>query len=88
MSESDRLQPGRIKQLLDDLCRQMGFCSLPDDLVERLVFNPPAGVEEFVEAIFSGEGLDARFRGSTYQQVKERVAELYGVVDNRPSKRS
>jgi hypothetical protein len=88
MSESTRLQPGKIKRLLDDLCRQMGFCCLPDDVVEGLIYNPPPSVEEFVVAVFAGEGLDAKFRGPLYKAVKERVAELYGVVNKRPSKRS
>ncbi|MEX2112446.1 MAG: hypothetical protein WD845_04635 [Pirellulales bacterium] len=81
MSEGHRLNPGKVKQLLDKLCREMGLCSLPDDVVEKLIFNPPSDIEGFVEFVFSGEGLDAKFRGPLYRQVKDRVAELFANSD-------
>ena len=77
MREPYKLNPKKVRRLLDKLCTELGICDLPDDVVQQLVFNPPLDVEAFIELVFAGEGLDAKFRGPVYRQVKDRVAELY-----------
>lgn len=68
------LSERRVRWLLGELCVRLGFC-LPAEEVERLVANPPEGVESFAEAVIRAEGLEPESmdRG-VYRAVRECVA--------------
>lgn len=62
----------RVQVLLDELCIGLGLC-LPPAEQERLRTAPPMDPDEFVEAVFAAEGLDASPHGRLRRQVRERV---------------
>jgi hypothetical protein len=71
------LSASEVHWLLHDLCVKLGFC-LPPDVVESLKRQPPAGAEEFTDAVFAAEGLDPTTADrKLFRQVKAMVAKAF-----------
>jgi hypothetical protein len=71
----------RTRQLLNDLCVELGFCLPPED-VERLASAPPADVVTFTDAVFSAEGLPPETADRhLYRQVRDLVAAAFRETD-------
>jgi hypothetical protein len=47
----------RVEALLDDLCRNYGYC-LPPNEQEALMADPPDELDAFVDAVLIAEGED------------------------------
>ena len=63
---------GRVGQLLDQLCIELGFCLPPADQ-HRLRHEPPLDADDFVNAVFVAEGLEPDANGDLWRRVKDRV---------------
>lgn len=81
-----RDEPPQVKVLLDQLCVKLGFC-LPPAEISRLVDTPPPRIEDFVDAVFSAEGVDAGHSRQLYRQVRDLVTEhFHRWEDGRPKR--
>ncbi|MFD7702901.1 hypothetical protein [Streptomyces caelestis] len=61
-----------IRELLHELCVDLGFC-LPPHEQRRLREAPPADADGFTDAVFTAEGLDPGPRTPLWHQVRERI---------------
>lgn len=74
---NEMLTERQTERLLDKLCVDMGFC-LPPDAQRRLIADPPAEVESFVDAVFIAEGLNPVIADRhLHRQVQAVVAEAF-----------
>ena len=70
----------RTRQLLNDLCVELGFC-LPLNDIERLVSSPPEDAVTFTDAVFAAEGLRPDWADRhLYRQVLEMVTATFREV--------
>ncbi len=75
------LSDRHTRQLLNDLCVELGFC-LPRADVERLAAAPPTDVLAFTDAVFSAEGLSPQTADRhLYRQVRDMVAAAFRRSD-------
>ena len=66
-----------VRNLLKNLCTNLGFCSADSD--ERLRADPPQTVDEFTNAVFAAEGLIPDYADRRiYRQVREAVELTFG----------
>jgi hypothetical protein len=71
------LNEKEVGDLLNRLCRRLGFCLPPDDIV-RLREDPPAEVLAFTDAVFTAEGLDPETADRhLYRQVRDMIADAF-----------
>ncbi|MCG8555447.1 MAG: hypothetical protein MJD61_09205 [Proteobacteria bacterium] len=71
------LSQRHTRQLLNDLCVELGFCLPPAD-VERLAAAPPTDVLAFTDAVLSTEGLSPETADRhLYRQVRDMVAAAF-----------
>ena len=71
------LETAEVESLLSKLCIELGFC-LPPEHENRLIENPPAIIEEFTDAVFRLEGLNAQFaERHLYRQVRDKIAQAF-----------
>jgi len=61
-----------VQPLLDELCVDLGFC-LPPAEQAKLCQAPPAGVDQFTDAVFDAEGLRPDDHKDLRRRVRERV---------------
>ncbi|GGV81327.1 hypothetical protein GCM10010294_54750 [Streptomyces griseoloalbus] len=61
-----------IRQLLYDLCADLGFC-LPPQERRRLQQAPPADADSFTDAVFAAEGMDPGMHDRLRRQVRDRI---------------
>jgi hypothetical protein len=72
----DNMNPTEVRRLLDELCIDMGFCSLPSHVERQLEQAPPVNADEFARAVFTAEGLDSDLADRhTFRQVRNHIAE-------------
>ena len=66
--------PKQIDYLLGELCSRLGFCSIPPGEYDRLLAEPPTDVDDFTDAVFEAEGMDAA--DSQYRGLRAQVRDL------------
>lgn len=72
----------RTRQLLCNLCVELGFC-LPADDIERLVNVPPGDAVTFIDAVFAAEGLHPdNVDRHLYRRVREMVTANFREVSS------
>ena len=73
----------RIEKILHDLCVVLGFCIPPKDQ-QRLIKDPPADADCFVNAVYEAEGFDPRQCGrwTLHRQVAEIVEKAFSNETN------
>jgi hypothetical protein len=79
------MKPSQVKVLLDQLCVKLGFC-LPPKEISRLVVAPPQRIDDFVDAVFSAEGVDTGHSRHLYRQVRDLVTEHFHRWEDEVSK--
>ena len=63
-----------VAQLLDELCREVGFC-LDDESRAALIQAPPSDIDEFTDAVIRAEGMEPHLiEPSIRGRVRSRVA--------------
>ena len=72
------MPPEKIEALLYELCVVLGFC-LPPDAQAGLKRDPPAGAEEFADAVIRAGGLNPHADISLHlrRDVRDRVAKHF-----------
>jgi hypothetical protein len=69
------MDPTEVRQLLYELCVDLGFC-LPPAAQSQLENNPPDDAESFTCAVFVAEGLSPdRADRHLFRQVRNRVVD-------------
>lgn len=61
-----------IRELLHELCVDLGFC-LPPHEQQRLQEAPPADADSFADAVFAAEGMSPGHHTQLWHQVRERI---------------
>lgn len=61
-----------VRQLLYELCVDLGFC-LPPQEQQRLQEAPPGDADGFTDAVFRAEGMHPGRHGQLRRQVRETV---------------
>ncbi|MFF9488379.1 hypothetical protein [Streptomyces sp. NPDC014676] len=61
-----------IRELLHELCVDLGFC-LPPHEQQRLREAPPADADSFADAVFAAEGMNPGHHTRLWHQVRERI---------------
>ncbi|MEU9352575.1 hypothetical protein AB0D65_16685 [Streptomyces griseoloalbus] len=61
-----------VRQLLHELCVDLGFC-LPPQEQRRLEQAPPADADSFTYAVYEAEGMDPGVHDQLRRQVRERI---------------
>ena len=71
------LSEHEVRQVLDTLCIDLGFC-LPPETQQALIADPPTDVRAFADAVFIGEGLDPSTSARhLYRQVRDMIADSF-----------
>jgi hypothetical protein len=71
----EHMDSTEIRQLLYELCVDLGFC-LPPAEQSQLEKNPPDDADSFARAVFVAEGLNPDHAGRhLYRQVRNRVVD-------------
>ncbi|MCP5020421.1 MAG: hypothetical protein GY930_01485 [bacterium] len=66
-----------VRDLLCNLCVELGFCLSPED-GKRIEEDPPSDVITFTDAVFVAEGLDPSTADRhLYRQVRDMIAEAF-----------
>ncbi len=61
-----------VRELLHELCVDLGFC-LPQDDMRRLQEAPPTDADSFTDAVFEAEGMDPAEHDGLREQVRDVV---------------
>jgi hypothetical protein len=61
-----------VERLLTELCVQLGFCLTAGDR-RHLCESPPAGVDNFTDAVMAAEGMTWPYDKMLRRQVRELV---------------
>ena len=69
------MDPTELRQLLYELCVDLGFC-LPPAAQSQLEKHPPDDADSFARAVFVAEGLNPDHAGRhLYRQVRNRIVD-------------
>jgi hypothetical protein len=69
------MSPTEVRQLLDELCVDMGFC-LPPLARSQLEQMPPGEADAFARAVFVAENLNPEVADrQLFHQVRDRIAD-------------
>jgi hypothetical protein len=68
--------PEEVRNLLSELCVQLGFC-LPPLEIERFASAPPEDSDEFTEAVLVAEGYGVAKSDPLFHQARELVAKAF-----------
>jgi hypothetical protein len=72
---TDTMDPTEVRQLLDELCVDLGFC-LPPSAKSQLEQEPPDQAEAFARAVFIAEGLNPDSADlHLFRQVRSRISD-------------
>ena len=72
----------RVRDLLNTLCVELGFCLPPNEIV-TLQADPPCEVATFTNAVFCAEGMDpASADRHLYRQVRNIVSYAFHEAEN------
>ncbi len=73
----------QIQFLLEDLCRDLGFC-LPPQARIHLIQQPPDDITTFTDAVFRAEGLDPIYADrQLYKQVQDLIAKHWNIDESK-----
>ncbi|WP_141688036.1 hypothetical protein [Bradyrhizobium paxllaeri] len=67
-----------IDLLLDDLCREWGFCNRLT-AADLLAHEAPLSANEFARAVLQAEGMNSELETSWMRRIKERFVDRYGA---------
>jgi hypothetical protein len=67
----------KMRQLLNEVCVDLGFCLPPAELTRLMAERPPTA-DELTDAIFTAEGLDPAVADrALWKKVRERVVKYF-----------
>jgi hypothetical protein len=66
-----------LDSLLDDLCREWGFCNRLT-AADLLTDGTPLGAGEFARAVLQAEGMNSEYETSWMRRIRERFIARYG----------
>jgi len=69
--------PNDLDSLLDDLCREWGFCNRLT-AADLFVEGAPLGAGEFARAVLQAEGMSSEYETSWMRRIRERLIARYG----------
>ena len=69
--------PTDLDSLLDDLCREWGFCNRLT-AADLLIEGAPLGADEFARAVVQAEGMNSEYETSWMRRIEARFIARYG----------
>ena len=70
------LPPDRVKELLGELCVELGFCLHPVAQA-RIRNSPPRTIDRFTDVVFSEEGMDPSYCPRELRKQVRAIVERY-----------
>jgi hypothetical protein len=71
-------RPVDVRNLLYELCTQLGYCLPPDDK-SRLIESPPSDIDQFTDAVLAAEGFDPAVEKRRRREVRAMVARHFAL---------
>jgi hypothetical protein len=76
---ADASMKERLSHFMHELCVEWGFCSIPDDVWQRIVNSRRLSADQFVRDVLAAEGFSADFGGEWSRRLQERFVNQFGV---------
>jgi hypothetical protein len=67
-----------LDSLLDDLCREWGFCNRPAAL-DLVTEGALLSASEFARAVLQAEGMNSEYETGWMRRIQERFIARYGI---------